>query len=66
MSALEINAIRSCFAIIAVCILSIVATSYQVDGELIKLAILSISALGGAEVVLEYWYGRKRAENGGT
>ena len=61
-NALKITAIRSCFAIICITILAIMAISYNLDGELLKFGIGAIGLLGGGEIFLEYWLGKKQVE----
>jgi hypothetical protein len=49
-----ILAVRSIFAIICITILSIIAITEGLNGDIMKWAIAIIGLLGGAEVLAEY------------
>lgn len=49
-----ILAVRSIFAIVCITILSIVALTKGLDGDIMRWAIAIIGLLGGAEVLAEY------------
>lgn len=56
-----IQTVRSIFAIICITILSIVAITEGMDGDIMRIAIGIIGLLGGTEVIAEYWIRRKNS-----
>ena len=60
MSVVKPMAMKTLLAIVAITGMVLAALDQSVDGEIMKIAIVAVCLLGGADAILDYWYARTR------